>query len=128
MNDIEALKALLAKVEAGDLPDTGVDRFRAIPKRGGGVYADPNWYDAHGAYWRGSLDAAKTLHEAVLGNPVNVNFSQWANGDYVCTLFGVLHDDAPKWTFAPKFESRSSVQARAWLIAIIKALISEAGQ
>jgi hypothetical protein len=64
------LNALLAKVEAGDIPDTGVGRFRAIPRRGGGVYADPNWYDANNAYWRADLNAAKALHEAIPTNAI----------------------------------------------------------
>jgi len=120
---LDALEECLAKVEAGTV-DHGsfMQEWRGSPSYSAGCGVN-----AHKAY-DGSLDAAKALHEAVLGNPVNVNFSQWANGDYVCTLFGVLHDDAPKWAFVPKFESRATNPARAWLIAILKALISEATQ
>ena len=113
----EALTELLAKVEAGDMPDTGVDRFTAIPKRGGGVYADPNWYDANGAYWRGDLNAAKALHEAVLPGwdaRLLLSGSVWVyidNREEFITSFLAFSFDSP---------------ARAWLIAILKALIARA--
>jgi hypothetical protein len=113
MTDLKnALTELLAKVEAGDMPDNGVDRFRAIPKRGGGVYADPNWYDANGAYWRGDLNAAKALHEAVLP-------------DHRARLD--VGNKYRAWIITPdndKFDAYSTNPARAWLIAILKALIS----
>jgi hypothetical protein len=111
-NTSEALKALLAKVEAGDIPDTGVDRFRAIPKRGGGVYADPNWYNAHGAYWRGDLNAAKALHEAVLPG-----WGWYASDIGEVKVYG--------GSDGPFYEGDATNPARAWLIAILKALISE---
>tara|TARA_R110000764_G_scaffold196704_1_gene281799 strand:+ start:540 stop:920 length:381 start_codon:yes stop_codon:yes gene_type:complete len=107
---IKALNALLAKVESGDIPDTGVNRFGAIPKCGGGVYSDPNWYDAHAAYWRGDSNAAEALHGRVL----------------------------PGWEFDIKdecilavrrslvFSAKSTTTARARLITILKVLIFEA--
>jgi len=115
-NRREALEALRDKVEAGDIGDTGIDRFSAIPKRGGGVYADPNWYDAHAAYWRGSLDAAKALHESVLPErPCGITFG----GEYGATV-----------TLPPTWETMSvtwsnETPARAWLLSILSALISE---
>jgi hypothetical protein len=108
-----ALIELRAEVKAGDIPVTGIDRFRAIPKRGGGAYGDPNWYDAAGAYWRGDLDAAKSLHEAVLPNhrariDVGKKYRSW-----------IITPDNKK------FDAYSDTPARAWLIAILTALIEE---
>lgn len=118
------LQELLAKVEAGDIPDTGVDRFRAVPKGGSGVYADRNHYNAQEAYWRGSLDAAKALHEAVLpfwDRSIHSNsgatISENDAGDFEASVAHPLK--------AESFEAVSLCMARAWLIAIIKALISQ---
>lgn len=110
------------KVVAGDIPDTGIDRFRAIPRRGGGVYNDPNWYAAHSAYWRGSLDEAKELHNAVL------NGWEWQSGFCVAgdgfsrVTVWFPHEDDDKWKV---LSATSELPARAWLIAILNALISE---
>lgn len=112
----EALTALLAKVEDGTAEKFDpLFEFALYPAQ-----QDMNTvYNANDAY-HGSLDAAKALHEAVLHERV-VKKEVWSKryGGTVCLyidlgLVGVGHsvDDNP---------------ARAWLIAILKALIAMEG-
>ena len=71
----------------------------------------------------GSLDAAKALHEALLpGWKKNLTFTEFADGSGAVTMFGPLADDAGKWDFAPKYEARCNNPARAWLLAILRAV------
>ena len=102
-----ALQELLAKVEAGGIK-TG--RFLLLMRS---VFP---YHDiiAHEAY-NGSLDAAKALHEAVLG--VGFNYS-------------IHKDSASVMTWAHTVEGKTITAnnrnpARAWLIAIIEALIAQ---
>ena len=105
-NRKQALTDLLAKVEAG----------KANGKFG--PIMNDHWcgdkiIDTMRAY-NGSLDAAKALHEAVLGDYV------WIASAGCVEVFG------PKK--GQKFITfcEDKTPARAWLIAIIKALIAEA--
>jgi len=95
-----ALEALLMKVEAGTID--GMTPHCDLPAM-----------HVLGAYV-GSLDAAKALHEAVLpgwiGNFGTDGFAKVAKGGRVQTVMEVARvDDNP---------------ARAWLIAILRALIA----
>jgi len=122
----DALQELLAKVEAGELTSIAKSYHLAM---GGKTY---DWegrtkgaLEADNAY-RGSLDAAKALHNAVLpkwyvhdfGN--NSKSMGWtmvivsSNGEYISSHKGK--------------STRQENSARAWLIAILKALISETKQ
>ena len=66
--------------------------------------------------YNGSLDAAKSLHEAVLQNH-QWHISNEANGDgYVCSIFDNKRDRYTATTHQP-------CPARAWLLAILEALI-----
>lgn len=97
-----ALQALLMKVEAGgELP-------RPMPF--------PVWQCAHvlGAY-RGSLDAAKALHEAVLPGWI------WWAGNGGASV--ISPDDFLDHTSDP-YTGHDDIAARAWLLAIIHALIA----
>lgn len=100
----KALKELLVKVKAGDLQIEGC-MFRAF---GDNL---THFFDAY----NGSLDAAKALHEAVFDGWVyGVNFDAHKEiyafvGDGVCYETDECYSDNP---------------ARAWLIAILKALIA----
>jgi hypothetical protein len=107
--DMTALQELLAKVEAGewdwrlDWPEWDAECMPSI-----GLCSNA---------YNGSLDAAKALHEAVLPE-WHFNISSEANSNgYVVALTDAswmdhsLGDDANP--------------ARAWLIAIIKALIAQ---
>ncbi len=132
----EALQNLLERVKAGDIPDTGVDRFSAIPQRGFGVYSDQNWYDANAAYWCCSLDAAKALHEAVLPGwgwricqcylsddaAVFPDFNCPEHGDRLKRQL----DESVDWFDLTDVDQRPAGNpARAWLIAILKSLIEQ---
>lgn len=117
---IEALEALLVKVQAGDLHGTPYLRGKSGYEEKQ-IFIDAGLFDAvhiiTKAYNR-SLDAAKALHEAVLG--VKFNYS-------------VQKDRASVMTWTHSIEGRTisvdnKIPARAWLIAIIKALIWEAKQ
>ena len=109
----DALQDLLAKVEAGEAPKysfmMGV-RFPSI----WGVLDAAHRHTAFGAY-NGSLDAAHDLHEAVLPD------TKWQltfqDGTYD---FALVNKGFVQGTCITKNPSR------AWLIAIIKALIAEA--
>tara|TARA_R110002020_G_scaffold95937_9_gene230112 strand:+ start:51727 stop:52110 length:384 start_codon:yes stop_codon:yes gene_type:complete len=118
----EALQELLAKVEAGD--DAGFRRSNRA------VFATPcqdialQLREEHCRHaYKGSLDAAKALHEAVLPgcsqysivtDPtcLKVSVCWWPDG-----LSGKREVHGEGWSEADP--------ARAWLIAIIKALIAQ---
>ena len=107
----EALSALRDAVRAGEIPAHDLDAF--IPVFG--LTTQGN--DAHMAY-RGKLDAAKALHEAVLPGwecmmklmaPCWVD--TWKCGDAETT-------NRP-------LRGSAADPARAWLLAILEALIAE---
>ena len=113
MDNLQALQDLLAKVEAGDSTNDG-SMYRAFGDR---------WVNSFDAF-HGSLDAAKELHEAVLPGISQysivtdptclcVKVCWWPNG-----LSGGEEIHGEGWHEADP--------ARAWLIAILKALIAKA--
>lgn len=121
MSSREALETLLAKVEAGDglFPNDFPSGFKKIPR-------------ALGAY-EGSLDAAKALHDAVFpGRTVNItdlspdhcgghgwNASiNWQHTEWLPTYTAYGADAYSHSAYNPS-------PARAWLIAILKALIAQ---
>jgi hypothetical protein len=102
---VTALQELLAKVEAGDC--FLLTQCHKTEQLGGGKA-----YLCRDAY-NGSLDAAKALHEAVIDD---YNFRMGVDWAEVWLPFGSkLH----------KFNVANTNPARAWLIAIIKALIEQ---
>ena len=104
----QALADLIAKVEAGEwdcnLPNKGVAGLGSAKRFRLAVCA-----------YNGSLDAASALHEAVLPGwafvigPAAVHL--WRNEDY----------GDP---FCAPYEGKSDNPARAWLLAILRALHS----
>jgi hypothetical protein len=118
MERIDALKQLAAKVEAGDKNYHPAKDFHFIY---GGPKASFTWegstagaLDCDKAY-HGSLDAAKALMEAVLpGWDVQI---------------GTYDDETFEASVAPALEAKSydrisHCMARAWLLAILRALIA----
>lgn len=102
MERIEALRKLAAKVEAGeDVCARDASRIW------------PNGYAHAVNAGCGSLDAAKALHEAVL------HVDNWH-----VTSSGTVIIDGKRETHLVKWEEGHS-PARAWLLAIIKALIAQ---
>jgi len=75
---------------------------------------------AHDAYFHGSLDAAKALHEAVLpGFDAEVAFAKPS----LVTIYQPFDDE---WEEISRAESENP--ARAWLLAILEALIAQEEQ
>lgn len=103
MNDTQALRDLLVKVEAGE---AGWNRLAtiaedALPPREAALAATA---------YRGSLDAAKALHDAVLPG--------WG---FAVTQVGANIEGPTEF-----YSDDANNPARAWLIAVIKALIAQA--
>lgn len=107
MTRLEALTELLAKVGADDidaLPDNCFRHaFAGMPTAGIGF----NFSEAH----EGSLDAAKALHESVLPG------WDWCGGPEGFSVYSPLNNDP--------IDGDCHNPARAWLIAILKALIAQ---
>ena len=115
MTKLEALTALRDKVKAGGRTNDG-SMFR--------VFGD-NWTHCFDAF-DGSLDAARALHDAVLPEWTVNSLHQVrqrdngmpATGKWSCLLF----------CYAPKIrhlEVEADNPARAWLLAILEALIEQ---
>jgi hypothetical protein len=117
MTRLEALKELAEKVEAGaEYLD------RDIQDVWGGYRNSTQSQDAAKAY-HGSLDSALALHEAVLPGweyGVTRNPEQPRGPCAYVAPWGAC-DDSPLGK-----EALSVTPARAWLLAILKVLISEA--
>lgn len=108
---VEALKELAAKVEAGQEHETFIWKFAAERE----LFDRPTCLRLESAYG-GSLDAAKALHDAVLPG--------WEYG----------YDGTIAWVKLPglrssfRHDNRNGYTSRAWLLAILKALIAEKDQ
>jgi len=111
----QALVELRDQVKAGDFPTT----WEKINKAG--LAHNSHGLDMRGLAWdafNGSLNAAKALHEAVLPEWTLDEFGQRAGG-WIATL-GRQDGLTPRP--APRAMVRDN-PARAWLIAILEALI-----
>ena len=113
----QAIRNLLVKVEAGewwgDLP------------RPAELYTDLCW-----KAFNGSLDAAKDLHEAVLPGWIVVQMCQLMEVDAGCNYTGGtdgwLVEISPILGSELEGSGADKSPARAWLIAILRALIAQA--
>ena len=109
MTKLEALTELLGKVEAGEQVGLVAGYCEALPQEFRS--------DAMLAY-TGSLDDAKSLHNAVLlGWVVSHMWGPDGSGNWHVNL--TMHCGDPKYAGGVGISP-----ARAWLIAILKALIS----
>ena len=77
-------------------------------------------YDA----FDGSLDAALAMHNAVLPGWIS-NITQLENRWWIAQVVHPQGDGWPKWTPYPSWDHADQNPARAWLCAILKALIAE---
>ena len=117
-DNTQALRDLLAAIEVGgELP-------RPLPF--------PVWQSALvlEAY-RGSLDAAKALHDAVLPGWAVDRIGIWPGGSSSVRIVGThIGHDGDRWHNFKDGEANGVADnaARAWLIAIIRALIAQAEQ
>ena len=114
MEQIEALRKLAAKVEAGGLaikPDAHI--------LAGYIGFEPQ----HASYliraYSGSLDAAHALHKAVLGDGWLFDLAIRQSGKTVATI------DEWRGVRCRSSYAANDTPARAWLLAIIKAKIQE---
>ena len=106
----QPLQELLAKVEAGTARPREV--FTAFDTPCQDIALQRRAEDARNAY-SGSLDAAKALHESVLPNaPVNIWIDSEVYRQWGCSL-------------ASEDTVYAENPARAWLIAILRALIAQ---
>ena len=114
------LDRLIAAVEAGSFV---ADTERKVPRFN--AFADafevalgmkPSYADGWGAY-RGSLDAALRLHEALLpGMFWNMGHLDQPSLGYVCTVADGHFADSPSW------RGYAMTPARSWLLAILRAV------
>ena len=115
----DALTRLADAVEAGMA--TSAD-FRAAFPAGNG-------HDSGAilAAYNGSLDAAKALHDAALPGWRLTNLCQFEAGHWYARIHHPQGDDWPKWEAYPFHETTNADPARAWLLAIIRALAQVQG-
>jgi hypothetical protein len=114
---MSAIRELIEAVEAGDL--------HLVNAVLGKMSVPPpdwcwDWISKVNSAFRGSLDAARALHEAVLPLPwvavVMTANERMKPGAMVCKVVdGTVHAD-------DEFKAEADTPARAWLIAILKAL------
>jgi hypothetical protein len=114
----DALWALERAVEAG--LDTVHHHARAFPSESAQGHC--TWHNSHKASNIGSLDAAKALHEVLLPGWApsvgqNVHHGYWFAHVMRSENGAVSHD----------YSAQSDNPARAWLLAIIRALIAQEG-
>lgn len=105
MADRNALAALIEAVEAGVATRAAIEEmgFAALPKMVDGVNC--------GSAYNGSLDAAKALHEALLPG--------WEWGR---TEGNIYVKDPRRGSRATKWGGPNDNHARAWLLAVLRAL------
>lgn len=108
-----AMTALLERVEAGDRH--GLNRTMAEIGHPSDVWPW-DWMSRIDAAYLGSLDAAKALHDAVQPDrPCGITFGR----EYGATVtYAATWDDM-------HLSVRNIIPARAWLIAILRALIAK---
>jgi hypothetical protein len=113
----DALTKLLNKVEVGWYSDDIESTVRVMFPNDIGFRLTPEALRIVNAY-NGSLDAAKELHEAALPDWRITHAFGLVSGEVA--KFNLTHNDKPS-TYV---RAESTNPARAWLIAILKALIA----
>jgi len=116
VTQLEALEKLLVEIEAGSLPQAVFHGSSCV--RGHWAYLTPFSSEQRTKIYlayNGSLDAAKLLHDAVL----------WAVDPQYGYLVGPQYARIVHPSCGIVCDTQSNTPARAWLIAIIKALIAQ---
>jgi hypothetical protein len=75
--------------------------------------------------FHGSLDAAKALHDAMLPGWNVKTIHQFEAGHWHVAIYQPMGEAWPKWTQYPSHEAVNDDPARAWLLAILRALEAE---
>jgi hypothetical protein len=122
MTRLQALKEMALKVEAGEFDAVPggakypmFNAFMDVAERAFGMYEPVGLPRLSWEAYKGSLDAAQDLHEAVLPNRY-WNLAEW-DGAWTCQI--------PLSTFKRHEATSEYSAARAWLLAILKALIAQ---
>jgi hypothetical protein len=117
MNEQESLTKLLANLKAGNSYDS--DQLTNYDNIGVGFDFQEHYKHALVIHaWRGSLDAAKELHEAVVPEWRVTHAFGLISGEMA--TFNLTHNEK----ISTYVSGKSVNPARAWLIAIIEALIA----
>jgi hypothetical protein len=114
MTRIDALKELKAKVEAGEFPRLWQNVTNAL-----GLHPDDRHIEAHRAH-EGSIDAALRLHEAVLPG--------WQYTVYPDSVEVTKTRREGDCEFINRHDGDADTPARAWLLAVLSALIAQEEQ
>lgn len=76
--------------------------------------------------YHGSLDAALRLQSMLLPDwPMDARFLPVFNGEMLCGITGPHTTPASDYLFTAKYEGRAKTSARAWLVAILRAVMTE---
>ena len=117
----DALAELIAKVESGDGDQGVLEASYGVAEMTGNIGRYTHIVDAH----HGSLDAAKALHEAVL--PKWYWHSLHKNGVSLRGPWFDDRDDPEASGYLYQDAEITGKPARAWLLAILRALHAQEG-
>jgi hypothetical protein len=121
----QAIAALIENIEAGN-----DDAVRAALSKMASRSRDlGEYWPAHDAMkaYRGSLDAALSLHEALLPNWAVERITMWPGGECMACLCGTHEENGERWHQHRdgRFDARGPTLSRAWLLAILRAYASQ---
>lgn len=121
MTRLESLRALQEAVRAGTAG------WYDFPRVCEGVWKEvgPNCTETARSAYHGSLDAALALHKAVLPGWKVKQPHQFEAGHWLAEIYHPQGEDWPKWTPYPSQGATADNPARAWLLAILSALIAQ---
>ena len=111
MTDLEALQELLEKVKSGS-HNSVLDTVVMMHSNSLGFRMPSKAQRIMNSY-NGSLDAAKALHDAILDDYLFLVGGNWV--EVWLPFGGDIH----------KYHARNDIPARAWLMAILSALIAQ---
>ena len=113
---------LIAAVEAGQIADDFMPWIDVYDRTRGLL---PYRYQHMPAAYNGSLDAAKRLHDALLPGWAVERIAIWRGHPAHVCIWGTHEErDGKFWHEAKdgRFEATADTPARAWLLAILKAV------
>lgn len=123
MTDLDAL------IEAVDAGDVSGSRSWSVVRMLGKTSADRSDFRNYADMaFRGSLDAALRLHGALLPGWHVLQLHQFEAGHWLAQVYHPQDENWPKWTPYPKAEAVNDIAARAWLLAILRALKAKGDQ
>lgn len=124
----DAIRKLIEAVEAGTA--TGGPDAWVVPREMSDLIQivtgddDELWSAFVGAH-DGSLDDANALHDALVPGWRLNHLQQFEAGHWYARIYEPQGEDWPKWTPFPYQEATNDNPARAWLLAILRAMEAE---